>query len=245
MELTATLLISKTFSAHTPGKSSQMRERLVKNIQLAEYTKQYGFEKRIMMPKDRPFSLLEKKDQIKIEGDVFEAYIAAVVLSDPANGFNKAVQWLKDLWGMTLRKDIIENEKRGLPESPMWKLQGDQVDVALIKEVNDKELLRRAIAAPGVRIDYLDAADVRKGKDKLPIFTVGVYLTGLGETKKLLATGTGKGKKDAGNEAARKVLSSPMMMKLYGDRKKMMEELAEREQAALASHGVHSTEQSK
>lgn len=238
MELAATLLISQTFPAYLPGKASQLRERLVKNTQLAEYARKYEFEKRATLPPEFDEAKNPKyhsKDTrvIKVYGDLFEAYIGAIILSDPSNGLSRAVQWLKDLWGMTIKKEIIQNEKEGNDyDSPLWRLRGDKIDLAGPRQLNSKDLLRQTLKAPGVIIEYLDAAPEKKGKDKLPIFTVGVYLTGLGETKKLLGVGTGKGKKDAGFKAASEALQNKLLMKMYAEKKKVLEELAAREDAA-------------
>ncbi|KAG9243359.1 ribonuclease III domain-containing protein [Calycina marina] len=243
MELAATLLISQTFPAYLPGKASQLRERLVKNSQLAEYARKYEFEKRAILPQEFtgiPNSKHHGKDtsMTKVLGDLFEAYIGAVVLSDPANGLPRAMQWLKNLWGMTIRRDIVDNERQGNNyDSPLWRLRGDQVDLKGPQQQNSKDELRKSLHAPGIKLEYLDAAPEKKGKDKLPIFTVGVYLTGLGENRKLLAIGTGKGKKDAGFKAAGEVLKNRPMMKMYTDKKKVLEELAAREEAARADAG--------
>ena len=248
MELAATLLISQTFPAYLPGKASQLRERLVKNTQLAEYARKYGFEKRATLPPELAGTKNSKHHSkesslTKVFGDLFEAYIGAIVLSDPINGLPRAVQWLKDLWGMTIKKEIVQNEKEGNNyDSPLWRLRGDEIDLAGPQQLNSKDLLRQTLKAPGVVIEYLDAAPERKGKDKLQIFTVGVYLTGLGESKKLLAIGTGKGKKDAGFKAASEALQNKSMMKMYAEKKKVLEELVAREEAAKGGTDIASIE---
>ena len=239
MELAATLFISQTFPSFTPGQCSQLRERLVKNLQLAEYSKAYDLVKRANFPPDVATADGRNNNNdtklIKIHGDLFEAYVGAVVLSDPANGLSRAVQWLKELWGMTLRKDIIAYESQGHQDNPMWRLRGDVVDMEPPKvQPSNKQLLREAIGGPGVTIDYLDAAPEKKGKDKLMVFTVGVYLTGYGETKKQLAVATGKGKKDAGSNAAALALKNHGLLKQYVDKKKLLDEIAAKEKAALA-----------
>ena len=84
IELISTLLISQTFPSLLPGKFSQIREGLVKNVTLADFSRKYGFDKRLQIPQAN-FDVKES-DKVKILGDVFEAYVAAVILSDPAEG---------------------------------------------------------------------------------------------------------------------------------------------------------------
>lgn len=109
MELVATLLISQTFPHHNPGKSSQLRERCVKNVTLSEFSYAYGFDKRAKFDKE-----FVTKDMTKIMGDIFEAYVAAIILSDPLDGLPRAAAWLKGLWGRTLEKEIRAEEARGI-----------------------------------------------------------------------------------------------------------------------------------
>lgn len=115
VELTATLLISQTFPSFGPGKCAQLRERLVKNVTLAGFSRQYGFDKRVRLPEH---FLASKKSPIeektKIFGDIFEAYVAAIILADPQNGVMRASEWLKDLWGMTIAK-VSPFSRRKIP----------------------------------------------------------------------------------------------------------------------------------
>jgi len=99
IELIATRLIYPAFPTLTPGRMSQKRELLVKNETLAEYALAYGFDKRARLPRDF-FGLGSGRGKLwtKTMGDLFEAYVAAVVLSDPKGGFETVEAWLTELW---------------------------------------------------------------------------------------------------------------------------------------------------
>jgi ribonuclease-3 len=236
MELTATLLISQTFPTLTPGKSSQLRERLVKNLQLSEYSKAYGFDKRVDFGPN--FVVNNNEKLTKIWGDIFEAYVAAVVLSDPIYGLTRAVKWLKDLWSMTIRKDIIDQETRALKySSPMWNLavRPDPMTRQRLP-LNPKDQLAQAIGSKEVKITYRDIGKVGKSRDtKLPIFTVGVFLDGWGESDKKLGEGAGSGKKDAGFKAAEQALKNKKMLTPLIEKKRLHDEQRELERLALES----------
>ncbi|CZR53742.1 related to Ribonuclease III [Phialocephala subalpina] len=242
VELTATLLISQTFPSFKPGKCAQLRERLVKNVTLAGFSHQYGFDKRVRLPEH---FLASKKSPIeektKIFGDIFEAYVAAIILADPQNGVMRASEWLKDLWGMTIAKDIIAEERQGLKiDSPMWRLRGHTEPIQAIASTaekvppNPKERLQKILGSKGIKIEYKDAAAERKDKtNKLPLFTVGVYLTGWGETGRMLGSGTANGKKEAGFKAAEMALSNKRLMKMYTDQKEIFDAQLRMEKEAL------------
>ncbi|KAF8853518.1 ribonuclease III [Acephala macrosclerotiorum] len=242
IELIATLLISQTFPSLTVGKCSQIRERLVKNLTLADYSRQYGFDKRARLPEN---FLTGKKpaheEKTKIHGDIFEAYVAAVILSDPVNGVMRASEWLKDLWGMTIVKDIIAEERTGFKiDSPMWRLRGYNEPVQAIAStvekvpLNPKEQLQKMVGAKGIKIVYKDAAPEKKDKtNKLPLFTVGVYLTGWGEEDRMLGSGKANGKKEAGFKAAEMAMSNTKLMKIYMDKKKIFDAQLKMEKEAL------------
>lgn len=239
--LLSSILISKTFPALLPGKCSQLRERLVKNVTLSNYARQYGFEERAKLPSSffaassRPS---KDQDKTKVLGDIFEAYVAAVVLSDPAEGIIRVSAWLKDLWGMTIKKEIIEEEKHGLKiGSPLWSLRGDVVGAkSVLPPLNYKERLQKLLVSKGVKLEYKDAAPERKDREtKLPLFTVGVYLTGWGVKNRLLGTGTAHGKKEAGQKAAAMALENRKALDMFLEKKRVFDAQLEMERQALAN----------
>ena len=88
IELAATLFISQTFPFNTAGQNAQLRELLVKNVTLADFARTYGFHRRANLPDsfDDVYTFTNsasEQQQIKVLGDIFEAYVAAVILSDP------------------------------------------------------------------------------------------------------------------------------------------------------------------
>ncbi|ESZ92769.1 hypothetical protein SBOR_6826 [Sclerotinia borealis F-4128] len=238
----STLLISQTFPALLPGKCSQLRERLIKNVTLADYARKYGFEKRARLPE----SLLagarytsKDQDNIKIMGDIFESYVAAVILSDPVNGVARASEWLKSLWAMTLSKEIKEEERNEKKmDSPLWRLRGavDCVEAHHITEVefNPKEKLQKVLGSKISKLLYKDIGAPRKDKNtKLPVFSIGVFLTGWGEDDKQIGFGSANGKKEAGWKAADMALKNKKMMSMYMEKKKIYDAQQERERIAL------------
>jgi ribonuclease-3 len=235
LELVATLLISQTFPHLTPGKMSQFRELCIKNLTLAEFSRAYGFDKRAKLGN---LVVRDQASMTKIHGDMFEAYVAAIILSDPENGLDRAAQWLKVLWGQKLKKEIVQEELRGKEikiSNPMWKLVGDARDAIKQKApLNPKDQLQKALGSKGVKIEYRDIGTETKDRtNKLPLFTVGVYLHGWGENGKQLGRGSANGKKDAGMKAAEEALRDKKMMAGYIEKKRVFDEQMELERQAL------------
>jgi ribonuclease-3 len=245
LQMTCTLLISQTFPGLLPGKCSQLRERCVKNLTLSAYARHYGFEKRAQIPDDLFVNSKrsgKEHDMTKIMGDIFEAYVAAVVLSDPENGVARVTGWLKKLWSIELKKEIVEVEKTAKFDSPMWRLRGE-VDKVEIRssdpvQLGPKEQLQKLLGSKGINLTYKDAAPEKKDKNnKLPLFTVGVYLDGYGKKALQLGFGTANGKKDAGKKAAAMALGNKALMKELTDKKKVHDAQLEREREALEGLG--------
>lgn len=240
--LTSTLLISQTFPSLFPGKCSQLRERLIKNVTLADYARKYGFEHRAKLPDHivgTPTNAAQGVDLTKIMGDIFEAYVAAVILSDPENGVARVTTWLKMLWSMTIKKEILNEEKSGMQiDSPMWRLRGDVEKIEIISSarapLGSKEQLQKLLGGKDVKLTYRDAAPEKKDKhNKLPLFTIGVYLDGWGVKDKQLGWGRGNGKKDAGAKAAEMALANKNMMKMFMEKKKIHDMQTQIERQAL------------
>lgn len=247
VQLAATLLISQTFPFHSPGQCSHIRETLIKNVTFARYAKNYGLDKRLKLPDSFTQGPHRANDEkhIKVLGDVFEAYVGAVVLSDPAYGLSRAMQWLKDLWSMEISHLIVaeeNNRAHNAIQSPIWSLGSraqivDQPDPAFAP-LNHKDQLSKAIGCKGVKISYRDAGPQEKDPNtKLPLFTVGVYLDGFGEKNKLLGVAKANGKKEAGMKAAAIALNNKKMMQFYIDKKKAVEAQQAMEAEALLKAG--------
>lgn len=216
LELVASSLIFQTFTRTPSGRCSQLRELLIRNTTLAEYFRRYDLHLRARIPADvaasegRAKGSSNDKDLIKTQGDMFEAYVAAVIVSDPAHGLARAVGWLKALWGHTIRDQIEANERLLAAAAPCV------VDAPGGGQRNPKDRLREIVWTQGVTIRYEDIPGDKKDKHHgLPLFTVGVYVDGWGEYNKLLGTGTALQKKEAGHRAAAKALENKKLMKMY------------------------------
>ncbi|KAK7430588.1 hypothetical protein QQZ08_002880 [Neonectria magnoliae] len=232
IEMIATALIFQTFGTVAAGRGSQLREQLVRNLTLAGYFKQYKMEKKARLPTD--MGNLEQlmitnprdKEVIKIQGDMFEAFVAAVVVSDPVNGLATVITWLKSLWGRTIKDQIkqaeLERNTAAKKDSAAYTASGG----IGAKDVRPKERLAKILSVKGIRLRYEDMPNNNR-KDKnlgLPLFTVGVYLDGWGETNKCLGVGTALQKKEAGQKAAMMALENKKLMTLFGDKKNAFQE---------------------
>ncbi|OAQ96816.1 hypothetical protein LLEC1_01102 [Akanthomyces lecanii] len=222
LELIATALIDKTFLQLPSGRCSQIRERLIRNTTLAAYFREYGLESRARLPRDvrtqkhpgRGSS--SDKDWLKTQSDMFEAYVAAIILSDPIHGIGIVMRWLKALWG----RDIIEDVQRAEQgEAPLVRREGAG------RRITPKEELSSKVVVKGITLRYermeSNKRDRHLGQE---LFTVGVYMDGWGETGKLLGVGSALGIREAGQKAAAGILENKKLMKVYEAKKKAFAE---------------------
>ncbi|ODH49614.1 hypothetical protein GX48_04267 [Paracoccidioides brasiliensis] len=184
IEIFATRLVWDTFPRLRAGRLSQIREMLVKNETLAEYATRYGLDRRLQVAAE---IRRQAKTWTKVRGDLFEAYVAAVILSHPKRGVEMVEEWLTQLW--IPRLEGVERER------PVLRY---------------KEELAKMVMDKGVRVRYVDEREGVQRKGGLQTFFVGVYLDGWGFRDVCLGTGTGMSKVIAGNEAARKALENPV-----------------------------------
>ncbi|KAH8888374.1 ribonuclease III [Thozetella sp. PMI_491] len=235
LEVIASCFIHKTFPFITSGQCAQHREVLVRNQTLAQYTVQFGLDRRAKLPTEfakdgRPGgTIASSKERTKVHGDLFEAWIGAVIVSDPQHGITRAAEFIKPLWARALQKHIIAEEQRQGREIARI-ASGDTG-----RERSPKEELLVILGVKGIKVEYKDIVPKKPKKDAdlgLEVFTVGCYLFGWGETGKELGVGTAKSKKDAGQKAAQAALNNKKLMKFYGEKKKAFME-AQAHQAAL------------
>ena len=193
IELIASRLIYPRFPTLTAGRMSQKRELLVKNETLAEYALAYGFDKRAKLPPD--FFVPgpgRGKLWTKTLGDIFEAYVAAVVLADPQNGFSVIEKWLTELWAPKL---FVQKEDAEPPVNEKAKVE-----------------LSQRIMGKGIKVEYRHEKEpevVRKeGKT---LYEIGAYLTGWGYEGVRLGGGKGLNKVEAGNRAAMEALGGKLV----------------------------------
>lgn len=188
VEVIATRLIWDQFKNMPAGRMSQVREDLVKNETLAGFASQYGFDKRVSVsvPEEQK---AQSKRWLKIRGDVFEAYVAAVILSNPDHGFDMVEQWLRELW---------------LPRLS----QVQPVQTVL----RYKEQLAKKVMSKGIKLRYVEEQPVKQLDGGMQTYYIGVYLTGWGWQDQHLGSGTGLNKAIAGDEAANRALqNSPLI----------------------------------
>lgn len=193
IEVMAIRLVYTMFPNLPAGRLSQRRELCIKNQTLAKYARLYGFPHRARLPFS--FNREDKKAWTKLLGDIFEAYVAALILSDPGNGFQTAEAWLTTLWGYELSREQ----------------QGSNVDMQDFQEDAKNELMK-AIGGKYSKIVYKETRDPEriKGQGKI-IFHLGVYLTGWHWEEELLGSGTGLSKGEAGLVAAAEALKNPLV----------------------------------
>jgi ribonuclease-3 len=189
IELIATKLVWERFPDLPAGRVSQIRELLVKNETLSGFAESLGFDRKVSVPANYN---TPSKRWTKIKGDVFEAYVAAVILSDPVCGYEIAQHWLTGLWMPLLRN--LGHQKA---------------------ELRCKEALAKKIMGKNVKLEYIEERPSIQQKGGTQTFFVALYLTGWGWEKKFLGSGQGLSKAAAGDEAARVILSdTPLLLEI-------------------------------
>ncbi|KAK2811303.1 hypothetical protein FQN50_002179 [Emmonsiellopsis sp. PD_5] len=207
IEIMATRLVWDSFPRLPSGRLSQIRELLVKNETLAEFSTRYGLDQRLSVPQDLRN---QSKTWTKIKGDVFEAYVAAVILSNREKGVDLVEDWLTQLWIPKLEQ--IEKEQ------PVLRY---------------KEELAKQVMGKGIKLAYRDDRKPINHPGGLQTFFISVYLTGWGYTNECLGSGTGLNKVIAGNEAAKKALENSITKQAAAVKRAFDEKVrAEREKAA-------------
>ncbi|PWY68038.1 ribonuclease III [Aspergillus heteromorphus CBS 117.55] len=179
IELISTKLIWDRFQDISSGQISQIRELLVKNETLSEYATRYKLDSRASVPPDY---LNQPKRWLKTKADIFEAYVAAVIQSNPTHGYSIAEAWLTQLWSPKL-------EQLRKPKSSL----------------HAKETLAKRIMGKGIKLNYIEEHPPTQKKGT-QTFSIGVYLTGWGWDHKHLGSGQGSNKAIAGDEAAQQAL---------------------------------------
>ncbi|KAI9673322.1 MAG: hypothetical protein M1829_004088 [Trizodia sp. TS-e1964] len=200
IEVMATRLIYRIMPWQTASRMSQIREMLVKNETLATYSKHYRLDENLVISSDMRQSSMVKghahKPWTKILADVFEAYVASVILSTPQGGFDLAEQWLSQVWQPVLVSQAKELIKSQLPSKT------PKVD------------LSRMLLAPGLRLDYRqerEPLDNRKRLGRMNYY-MGVYFTGLAWNEQHLGSGEGESKSAASQQAAAKALKNEQIL---------------------------------
>ncbi|KAK6210659.1 hypothetical protein LQW54_006008 [Pestalotiopsis sp. IQ-011] len=237
--LMSSAFIYQTFPQLSAGRCSQYREILIRNKTLGKYTQQYGFDQRLRLPSEFQDQNTTKKQYGKILGDVFEAYVAGVVLGDPEHGLSNAASWIKTLW----RGELQEELRKEFRDRPVDYMNGTTLRAPLVAQHQGSSIAApselptsddqpKAVAPPKVRlaqaiggksivISYRDQGEPKKEKKTgLPWYTVGVFLDGWGVKDFNMGYGSALNKKEAGQKAAQVALDNKKMLRRFEQQKK-------------------------
>lgn len=243
--LFSTAYIYLTFPHLKHGDMAQIREVLVRNATLKDYALHYGFDKRAVFPEEYGLggrvggTTASAKERAKVLGDIFEAHVAAIILSDPIKGVSRTASWLKALWSTTIPKQIETKTWQGqapplvvpaMCSTPTPAGQEQQAQEQRPKEpvpAKVKLSAELALSEPRVAIDFrsLDEGmpEKRDPMTHARLFTQGAFLVGYGETVQL-GTGTDKKKARANEKAAQNALENKKLMNVYREKKRAIQE---------------------
>lgn len=224
IELIAMRLINSRFGYLAAGRQSQLRELVVKNETLGEYLTHYRLEEKIKilntvgMQSDKG-----NKGINKVHGDVFEAYVGALILGDEDNGFAVAEKWLTQLWAPKLLAQVKAD--RGLINMIYTGDETTETDEAKRTRYNPtaKAELQKLILGRDSKLEYkedrptVELKGAQLGQNR---HFIALYLTGYGFEKRLVGKGEGGNKVEAGNWAATEAM--------YGEAKAVVAECAEK-----------------
>ncbi|KAL8916740.1 MAG: hypothetical protein Q9172_006158 [Xanthocarpia lactea] len=183
----------------TSGKLSQTKQFLVCNATLARFTTHYGLDKRAQLPEEiRIKEGTDSKFWTKILGDLFEAYVGGIIVSDPQHGYATVDTWMAELWEPLFTSEV-EDE---------------------VVNRNAKQELATKIMTKGTRITYLDNGPPQKSSLKgRDIYSIKVCYTGLGYHDLSLGAGKGSNKAEAGYTAASQALRNPQLTEIMAKKK--------------------------
>ncbi|KAI1179899.1 ribonuclease III [Nemania sp. FL0916] len=224
--LISSAFIYQTFPNLPAGRCSQLRERLIKNETLSDFTVRYNIDKRARFPAEfqaggRPSETgagtsVSTKERKKVLGDLLESYAAAAILGD-VDGLPRVTKWLKSIWSTILKREIRDEYKKPVSRPyPSGREHNDDKSSTqpVPNNLPPKVLLTQLIGAKGVNISYRDEGKPKSDKNSgLPWFTVGAYYDGLGEANLNLGYGSGLSKKEAGEKAAKRALENKKLIK--------------------------------
>lgn len=196
----AARLVFVRFPEAPPRILSQYRQSLVNNETLAEFSLAYGFDKRAHLPPGFRSADFPTKSTTKAMADIFEAFVAAVIVSDHRDGFSNVEAWLTKLWEPKLPHRTQD-----------------------LFDTNAKAQLATMLAYKSIKPNYREEKqreDVKKeGKT---LYHFGVYFTGWGYQDVHLGSGKGWSISEAGNRAATQALSSSITAEIAQTRKEFL-----------------------
>ena len=226
----ATHLIFKSLPSLPHGRASQIRELLVKNSTLARISRHYGLDQMAHVPHEVQENMRSKQDQSKYCADLLEAYVGGIVTSDVDNGSMIAGRWLRAIWIKILQEQApgVFGELRDVPGLPAGQPAAGGDGCQEKKEDGGDEMLKGSpkdqlanlIMVRGVKIRYEDQPCHAKDRvTGLPLYTVGVFADGWGESNVKLGWGTAMKKTEAGMKAAEMAMQSRKKLKPWIERK--------------------------
>ncbi|KAL9023408.1 MAG: hypothetical protein Q9180_008247 [Flavoplaca navasiana] len=182
-------IVHSRYPNFDPGKLSQARQLLVCNSTFAGFSTRYKFNERALLPVEiRAQEDHRGKLWTKTMGDLFEAYVGAIITSNPDHGYAIIDNWMTELWEPLLSSQV----------------EADEINR------NAKQELSVKIMTKATKITYSDDAPMQKSSLKgRDIFFVKVCYTGLGYQDFWLGAGKGSSKSEAGYVAASKALQHP------------------------------------
>lgn len=185
LEVMATRLIAHRLPHLDVPSQAHFREQLVRNDTLAKFSNDYGLIDRMKHASHfKPGQA--SKVWNKITADVFEAYVAAVVLSDPVAGFLTAEKWMNQLWA----------EQMLAYREPI-----------LIENANAQNELNNLIHLNHIKLTYTEEKPMEMTALGVQQYYQGVYLTGWGYENEWLGSGMGRNKSQAAVNAAHDALT--------------------------------------
>lgn len=177
IELLATRSLYNRFPHVDVPTLSFWRERLVDNLALGKFSDAYGFPDRLQY-KDIYWESGSKAWR-KVVADIFEAYVAGVILSDPVNGFSTAEKWLDELWApqmLGFKEKVVEN-------------------------LQARDDLLKMVAIQGVSLKYREERPMKQ-EQGIQKYFMGVYYTGWQYKDEWLGSGEGQSKAQGSVAAA-------------------------------------------
>ncbi|KAK8179634.1 ribonuclease III domain-containing protein [Phyllosticta citribraziliensis] len=174
LHFVATKIIAKDFDHFSAGQKSTVREALVCNSTLREYSQRYNFPSKIVHATP---GIERTSKWPKIEADIFEAYVGAIYKDDPENGEARIRDWMLELWKPILSENRNSDNFQDVSQA--------------------KTKLAALLGGVGIKITYEDVPSDSRDEMKQ-----AVYLTGWGFENLKMGVGAAKSKKNAGGAAA-------------------------------------------
>lgn len=181
----ATLILYERYPTAPEGELSKMRSSLVNNVTLAEFSIQYGFDKKL---KSNINDAILRQGKQKIFADIFEAYLGALAMEHQLDS-QIIKNWLYRLFLPRLN-------------------QFDQ-DINVSEEVN-KDAKSELYSLVGTAAFHPQYKVVKSGDGASKPFMVNCVMG-----NDILGTGEAPGLKEAGLRAAMKALKNKALLEKY------------------------------